>query len=95
MPIEPIISELQAAIENPDFMAIRESRCTDIHFEEQFLSIYLYQENECASVYYLLGLAYETSGETDKARNIYWQLWKEYPDSFYAIAVQYKLDLIP
>jgi tetratricopeptide (TPR) repeat protein len=95
LPIGPIVGELQAAIDNPDLMTIRESRCSDIHVDKQYLSIYLYQENECASVYYLLGLAYETNGEKDKARDIYWQLWKEYPDSFYAIAVQHKLEPVP
>jgi hypothetical protein len=40
-------------------------------------------------------LAYEVSGEKDLARDIYWQLWKDYPDSFFATAVHRKLELAP
>ncbi len=47
--------------------------------------------NECASVYYLLALAYEAGGQTDRAVEAYWYIWKNFPDSLYAIASQYKL----
>jgi tetratricopeptide (TPR) repeat protein len=42
--------------------------------------------------YYLCGLSYELSGDTQKATEIYWQLWHDFPESPYALMAQYKLE---
>ena len=41
---------------------------------------------------YLLGLAYEQSGDSDNAVRAYWQLWHDYPTNPYSIAAQSKLE---
>ena len=41
---------------------------------------------------YLLGLAYERSGDETNAVQAYWQLWHDYPASPYSLAAQSKLD---
>ena len=41
--------------------------------------------------YYFCGLSFELSGDVQKATEIYWQLWHDYPDSPYALIAQYKL----
>ena len=45
----------------------------------------------CDQIQYLLGLTNELLGDEQAALNAYLQLWKEYPDSFYAIMVRSKL----
>lgn len=42
---------------------------------------------------YLLGLAYELTGDRDKAVQAYWELWQKYPVSLYARFAQAKIDL--
>ena len=42
---------------------------------------------------YLLGLAYELTGDNSDAIQIYWELWHEYPESAYARLAQAKLEL--
>jgi hypothetical protein len=42
-------------------------------------------------LHYLLALAYELTGEADKAVAAYWQLWHDYPDSPYSLMAQRKL----
>ncbi len=42
---------------------------------------------------YLLGLAYERSGDQADAVQAYWQLWHDYPASPYSLAAQSKLEL--
>lgn len=42
--------------------------------------------------YYLCGLSYELSGDAQKAAEIYWQLWHDFPESPYALMAQYKLE---
>ena len=45
-------------------------------------------------IQYLLGLAYELSGDEANAVQTYWQLWHDYPDSPYAILAGRKLLLL-
>lgn len=44
--------------------------------------------------FYLCGLSYELSGDAQKAAEIYWQLWHDFPESHYALLARYKLELI-
>jgi len=41
--------------------------------------------------FYLCGLSYELSGDVQKAAEVYWQLWRDYPESQYALLARYKL----
>lgn len=54
----------------------------------------IYDDFEAIRPYalYLLGLAYEQSGDSDNAVRAYWQLWHEYPTNPYSIAAQSKLE---
>lgn len=45
-------------------------------------------------LYYLDGLSYELSGNQEKAVQVYWQLWHDYPESHFALLVRYKLELV-
>lgn len=40
---------------------------------------------------YLLGLAYELTGDKSSAVHSYWQLWHDYPENPYALIAQRKL----
>ncbi len=42
--------------------------------------------------YYLVGLSYELSGDQQRAAQVYWQLWRDFPDSQYARMARYKLE---
>ena len=42
---------------------------------------------------YLLGLAYELTGNTSKAVQLYYQVWFDYPGSGYAIMARSKLEV--
>ena len=42
--------------------------------------------------YYVAGLSYELSGNTQKAAEIYWQIWHDFPESHYALMARYKLE---
>jgi tetratricopeptide (TPR) repeat protein len=44
--------------------------------------------------YYLCGLSYELSGDAQKAAEIYWQLWHDFPESHYARMARYKLEKV-
>jgi hypothetical protein len=44
-------------------------------------------------VVYLLGLAYEWKGDEANAVRVYWDLWKNFPESVYARLAQAKLEL--
>jgi hypothetical protein len=44
---------------------------------------------------YLLGLAYELSGDTNQAVQTYLQLWREYPDNPASLIVRHKLEAMP
>ena len=44
---------------------------------------------------YLLGLAYELSGDEANAVDAYWTLWQTFPESPYALLAQAKLELKP
>ncbi len=46
-------------------------------------------------IQYALGFAYEQQGYNNTAADIYLQLWKNYPESPYAIMAMYKLEPIP
>jgi hypothetical protein len=48
--------------------------------------------NYCAAFLYTMGLTYELSGDAQKATEIYWQLWHDFPESPYALMAQYKLE---
>ena len=43
---------------------------------------------------YLLGLSYELTGDEDNAVKTYYQVWREHPDSAYALMAKAKLELI-
>lgn len=44
--------------------------------------------------FYICGLSYELAGDTQKAAEIYWQLWRNFPESQYAILAKNKLEPI-
>ncbi len=46
-----------------------------------------------SDVMYMLGLAYELTGDQDMAVQTYWKLWQGYPGSSYARLAQSKLEL--
>jgi hypothetical protein len=48
-------------------------------------------EVELPEVYYLLALAYELSGQEQKAVETYWQLWRDFPEDTFAIMARRKL----
>jgi hypothetical protein len=41
---------------------------------------------------YLLGLAYELAGEVDRAAETYWILWRDHPESPYALMARAKIE---
>ena len=41
--------------------------------------------------HYVGGLAYEAAGDEANAVAAYWQVWHDYPDSYYATVAQYRL----
>jgi hypothetical protein len=43
-------------------------------------------------LFYLLGLAYELTGDDTRAASTYWSLWHDFPDSAYALMAQRKLE---
>jgi hypothetical protein len=43
---------------------------------------------------YLLGLAYELSGDEANAVHTYWQVWHDYPNNPYALMARHKLEPI-
>lgn len=45
--------------------------------------------------YYLRGLAYEQMGQTDKAKQAYYDIWQDYPTNVFGMAAQLKLEPIP
>ena len=49
--------------------------------------------NNTPRILYLLGLAYELSGDAQNAVQTYWNLWHNYPESAYARLAQAKLEL--
>jgi len=51
-------------------------------------------EKRIPHAYYLLGLAYELTGDKANAAKVYWQLWQAYPDSGYGVMAQFKLENI-
>ncbi len=54
-----------------------------------------YNGYDHARLAYLLGLAYEWYGYTEKAVQAYWTTWHDYPDSAYALMARAKLELAP
>jgi tetratricopeptide (TPR) repeat protein len=44
--------------------------------------------------FYLCGLTYELSGDKQKAAEIYWQLWHDFPESHFARLAEFKLELV-
>jgi hypothetical protein len=51
-------------------------------------------ESYYPDMYYLMGIAYEMLGQPEKAARAYYFLWRDYPDSPYALLAQYKLEPI-
>lgn len=45
-------------------------------------------------IQYLLGLSYELSGDERQAVKTYWELWRDYPETPYALMAREKLQLI-
>ncbi|HCR71417.1 MAG TPA: hypothetical protein DIW23_08250, partial [Anaerolineae bacterium] len=43
---------------------------------------------------YLQGLSYEQLGDFDKARDVYYELWNEYPDNVFGVVASMKLELV-
>ena len=48
-------------------------------------------EVELPETLYLLALAYELSGQEQEAVDTYWQLWRDFPESSFAVMAQRKL----
>jgi hypothetical protein len=44
-------------------------------------------------LYYLSGLSYELAGNPQRAAQIYWKLWHDFPANQYALLAKYKLEL--
>lgn len=47
---------------------------------------------ECGNFSYALGLAYELAGQKERARDTYYEIWEEYPDSPFALMARLKID---
>jgi tetratricopeptide (TPR) repeat protein len=45
-------------------------------------------------MHYLMAIAYEMSGQPEQAARAYYILWRDYPDSPYALLAQNKLELV-
>src|SRR4030095_4268378 len=41
--------------------------------------------------YYVVGLTYELSGDQQKAAQVYWEIWHDFPASPFAVLAKYKL----
>ena len=54
-----------------------------------------YEAFSRARLCYLLGLAYERIDDDKSAINIYYQLWRNYPDTPYALLARAKLEPTP
>ncbi len=52
-----------------------------------------YESNTRPRLFYLLALAYELTGDETNAVQTYWQLWRDHPDSPYALMARAKLEL--
>ncbi len=63
-------------------------------FLQKDKDIYYFTMGPLPYTYYLAGLSYELSGDQQKAAQVYWQLWHDFPDSPYAIMAQYKLESV-
>ena len=50
-------------------------------------------ESDAAQVRYLLGLAYEMSGDDANAVSAYWQLWHDFPYEPFSVLAQSKLQV--
>jgi tetratricopeptide (TPR) repeat protein len=48
---------------------------------------------DASNIMYMLGLAYELTGDQNQAVQAYWKLWQNYPGSSYARLAQAKLEL--
>jgi len=55
-------------------------------------SPYYSKQRESARLTYLLGLAYELSGDQANAVRVYFNLWRSYPDEPYGVMAQDKLE---
>jgi hypothetical protein len=66
-------------------LELAQTVCRENHLEGTW-----YEDKE-PHVYYLLGLAYELTGDRENAVKTYWQLWKDYPESPYVLIVRRKL----
>jgi hypothetical protein len=51
-----------------------------------------YPQRYYPGMYYLMGVAYEMSGQPEQAARAYYILWRDYPDSPYALLAQNKLE---
>lgn len=80
---------LRTALASQDWM----NECADTVVDDDAIpkSIELYWENECASVIFLLGVISETDGRPQSALELYWRVWRDFPDSVYAIVASTKL----
>jgi len=57
--------------------------------KDRYSSAWWYQR-----YYYLCGLSFELSGDQQKAVEIYWEIWHDFPNSPYALLARYKLEPI-
>lgn len=52
-----------------------------------------YYTREFPRYLYLFGLSYELADQSQKAAEVYWQLWHDFPNSQYALMARYKIEL--
>ncbi len=58
---------------------------------ETLITEHCIENRVCLQPYYVLGLVYEVAGDEANAIAAYWQVWHDYPDSYYATVAQYRL----
>jgi hypothetical protein len=51
--------------------------------------------SEYDRIYYLTALSSELAGDVETAAGIYWQLWRDFPGSPYALMAKEKLEFVP
>ena len=60
----------------------------------QFDSLTIESNQQSIRLEYLLALAYELSGDKEKAAQLYYQIWQDHPGSAYALMARAKLVLV-
>lgn len=94
---ESAIEYLESIITNSTLVAFGEYACSgpvDPDFSSSGLSpVFLSYRNYCASVKYILAIAYEAQNQDSLAAKLLYEIWEQYPETFYAFIARQRLEL--